>query len=129
MYRKLMYICAMSLVLLFVAGPAFAAGTSSCSVPEDMSLVIVSASWEFDTERGTINGKAVVKNISDRELTAPGVIVSFYDVEGKQLSQTPIRGNSAKLEPGKTAQIEIKVKLKELPQTIMLAPFEGLWST
>jgi len=129
MYRKLLYVCATSLVVLFVAGAAFAVGTSSCSVPEDMPLVIVSASWEFDTEGGTINGKAVVKNISDRELTAPGVIVSFYDVEGKQLSQTPIRGNLAKLEPGKVAQVEIKVKLKELPQTIMLTPFEGLGST
>nr|WP_148256317.1 hypothetical protein [Thermovirga lienii] len=121
--------CITCLVFLLVAGAGFAAETSSCTVPEDMSLVIVSANWEFDIESGTVNGKAVVKNISDRTLTAPGVIVSFYDIEGKQLSQLPLRGPKAKLEPKSTSTVDIKVKLKEIPQTILMAPFEGLWST
>ncbi|WP_334139816.1 hypothetical protein [Thermovirga lienii] len=129
MYKKLLIVCVACLVFLLAAGTGFAADTGTCTVPEDMSLVIVSANWEFDIENGTVNGKVVVKNISDRDLTAPGVIVSFYDVEGKQLSQVPLRGPKAKLKPGSTSTVDIKVKLKELPQTIMMAPFEGLWST
>jgi hypothetical protein len=129
MHKKLLLMCITCLVFLLAAGAGFAAETSSCTVPEDMSLVIVSANWEFDIESGTVNGKAVVKNISDRTLTAPGVIVSFYDIEGKQLSQLPLRGPKAKLEPKSTSTVDIKVKLKEIPQTILMAPFEGLWST
>lgn len=129
MYKKLLIVCVACLVFLLAAGTGFAADTGTCTVPEDMSLVIVSANWEFDIENGTVNGKVVVKNISDRDLTAPGVIVSFYDIEGKQLSQLPLRGPKAKLEPKSTSTVDIKVKLKEIPQTILMAPFEGLWST
>ncbi|HON34555.1 MAG TPA: hypothetical protein PL052_06710 [Synergistales bacterium] len=117
----------MATALLLVSGAVFAQG--GCGVPGELKVVLTGAEWEFDLKTGRLSGEAVVKNVCDGDVVAPGIMVGIYGVNGEMVNNLAQRGTEMRLAPGKSVKVKFRIDLKEAPASLMFAPFEGMTST
>ncbi|HPC75476.1 MAG: hypothetical protein WBJ42_02095 [Thermovirgaceae bacterium] len=113
--------------LLLASGAALA--QEGCGVPGELKVVVTGAEWEFDLETGRLSGKAVVRNVCDGDVVAPGILVGIYGVNGEMVNNLAQRGTVARLAPGKSVKVKFRIDLKEAPASLLFTPFEGMAGT
>ncbi len=114
-------------VLFLASCTALAQG--GCGVPGELKVVLTGAEWEFDLKTGRLSGEAVVKNVCDGDVVAPGILVGIYGVNGEMVNNLAQRGTEMRLAPGKSVKVKFRIDLKEAPASLMFTPFEGMTST
>ena len=102
---------------------------SACEVPQDLTLIIMDAKWDFDIDTGRLSGEGTIKNISENDVVAPGLSVGIFGVTGEFINSVAQRGSVVRLEPGKSVNVKFQIDLKEAPATVMFPTFEGMAST
>ncbi|GAB6280268.1 MAG: hypothetical protein STSR0007_03280 [Thermovirga sp.] len=114
-------------MVIFSASAALA--QSGCEVPADLKVILLEVQWKFDVKSGRMSGDGLVKNISGGDVVGPGVTVGIFGVSGEVIGNVAQRGTEARLAPGKTIRVKFSVDLKEVPVSVLIAPFEGIQST
>jgi len=115
----LMVLCCANMVL----------AQSACEIPQDLSVIIMDAKWDFDINTGRLSGEGTIKNISENDVVAPGLSVGIFGVTGELINSVAQRGSVVRLAPGKTVKVKFHIDLKEAPATVMFTTFEGMAST
>ncbi|HDQ92800.1 MAG TPA: hypothetical protein ENN89_01630 [Synergistetes bacterium] len=125
--KSLLLAVVLATMALLSASAALA--QTPCDVPSELKVLLVEAQWKFDVKSGKLEGIAVVRNISDSDVIAPGITVGVFGVSGSMTDSVAQRGKEARLAPGKAVKVNFSMQLKQAPASILIAPFEGIAST